>query len=312
MINPFLEVVVPYAAFAIFVIGVLYRIVTWASSAVPLKIPTTSGQHGTLPFIRRTIHDRIDSPYNKWEVVLRMLTEIFLFRSLWRNTKYYVYGHEHKDRRWLWGFAMLFHWSFLIILIRHLRFFMEPVPEPFIFLTEMIAIKAWVPAIYVTGLTALIGLGYLLLRRIFLGNERTISLPSDYLAPILLLSIIISGLLMRYIYKIPLAPVKELALGLITFQIDFANPPDVHWLFLVHLTLVCITIAYFPFSKLMHAGGILFSPTRNMPNDNRRRRHVNPWNPPYVGITFEEHYENYRDQMEEIAERGYNFRPEVE
>jgi nitrate reductase gamma subunit len=62
----------------------------------------------------------------------------------------------------------------------------------------------------------------------------------------------------------------------------------------------------------MHAGGILFSPTRNMPNDNRRRRHVNPWNPPYVGITWDEYYENYKDQMDKIAESGYKVKPEVE
>jgi nitrate reductase gamma subunit len=309
MINYFLEVVVPYIAFAIFVVGVIYRIVNWATSPVPLKIPTTCGQHKTLPFLKRTLYDRIDSPYNKGEVILRMLTEIFLFRSLLRNTRYSYDRHEQRDTRWLWFFAIMFHWSFLIVLIRHLRFFIEPIPEPFVFITELLAQEAFVPAIYATGLTALVGLLYLLARRIFRGKERTISLPSDYLALILLISIIVTGLLMRYIYKVPLAPVKQLALGLITFQ---PVAPDVHWLFLVHLTLVCITIAYFPFSKLMHAGGILFSPTRNMPNDNRRRRHVNPWNPPYVGITWDEYYENYKDQMDKIAESGYKVKPEVE
>jgi nitrate reductase gamma subunit len=300
--------VVPYAAFAIFIVGVLYRFVSWANSAVPLKIPTTSGQAGTLPFIKRSFYDRIDSPYNKWEVALRMLAEVFLFRSLFKNTRYYQSRHEHRDTRWLWGFAILFHWSFLIVLIRHLRFFIEPVPEPFIYVTELIALKIWVPTIYITGITSLIGLGYLFLRRLFSGNERTISLPSDYLALILLISVVVTGLVMRYIYKIPLAPVKELALSLIVFQ---PVAVDVHWLFILHLTLVSITIAYFPFSKMMHAGGVLFSPTRNMPNDNRKRRHVNPLNPPYHGITREEYNEMYKDQLEEIAERDYNFRPEV-
>lgn len=307
MISPFLEIVVPYAAFFIFVIGVLYRVVTWASSPVPLKIPTTSGQQGTLPFIRRNIYDRFDSPYSNWGVALRMILEVFAFRTLLKNTRYYYNRHEHRDTRWLWLFAIIFHWSFLIVLLRHFRFFIEPVPGIFIWFTELIAIDIWVPALFMTGFTALVGLGYLFLRRIVSGNERTLSMPADYLALILLIAIVGTGLLMRYLIKVPLPPVKELALGLITFQ---PVATDVHWLFLVHLLLVSITIAYFPFSKMMHAGGVLFSPTRNMPNDNRKRRHVNPWNPPYKGITREEFNENFEDQLQEIADRDYNFKPE--
>jgi hypothetical protein len=41
--------------------------------------------------------------------------------------------------------------------------------------------------------------------------------------------------------------------------------------------LVSVLLFYFPFSKLMHAPGVFFSPTRNLPNDNRAVRHVNPW-----------------------------------
>ncbi len=307
MINYFLLIVVPYAAFFIFVIGVIYRIVTWANSAVPLKIPTTSGQQGTLPFIKRNLYDRFDSPYNKWEVALRMILEVFAFRTLLKNTRYYHSRHEHRDTRWLWVFAILFHWSFLIVLVRHFRFFIEPVPEIFIWTTELMALDIWVPAIFMTGFTALVGLGYLFLRRIVSANERTLSIPADYLALVLLIGIVGSGLLMRYLIKVPLPPIKELALGLITFQ---PVATDVHWLFIIHLLLVSITIAYFPFSKMMHAGGVLFSPTRNMPNDNRKRRHVNPWNPPYKGIDREQFNEDFKDQLQEIADRDYNFKPE--
>ena len=34
--------------------------------------------------------------------------------------------------------------------------------------------------------------------------------------------------------------------------------------------------AYFPFSKLMHMAGVFLSPTRNLANNNRMVRHVNP------------------------------------
>ncbi|AEA47688.1 sulfate reduction electron transfer complex DsrMKJOP subunit DsrM [Archaeoglobus veneficus] len=309
MIVPLLEIAVPYVAFAIFLIGVIYRAINWAKSPVPLKIPTTCGQQYTLPFIRRTIYDRFDSPYTKWETIGRMFFEVFFFRSLFRNTRYYYTRHEHRDTRFLWFFAILFHWSFLLVLISHLRFFLEPVPGWLEFYMEVSGLKgAFVPEIYIPGITAFVGLLCLFGRRLFLGKERTISLPSDYLALILLISVIATGLLMRYIIKVPIEPVKELAIGLVTFH---PVATDVHPLFLLHLLLACTALAYFPFSKLMHAAGVLFSPTRNMPNDNRARTHVNPWNPPYKGITWQEYYEMYKDQLDEIAEEGYKVRPEV-
>jgi len=33
----------------------------------------------------------------------------------------------------------------------------------------------------------------------------------------------------------------------------------------------------FPISKLLHAPGIFFSPTRNQTDDSRERRHIAPW-----------------------------------
>ena len=307
MINPVLEIAVPYAAFVIFVVGVIYRFVNWARSAVPLKVPTTCGQQYSLPFIKRTIYDRFDSPFTKWETVGRMFFEVFFFRSLFRNTRYYYSRHEHRDTRFLWFFAILFHYSFLLVLINHLRFVLEPVPEWFMLYTDLSGIKgAFVPELYIPGFTALVGLLYLFGRRIFLGKERTISLPSDYFALILLISIIVTGLLMRYVIKVPIEPVKELAIGLVTLH---PVATDVHPFFLLHLCLASFAIAYFPFSKLMHAGGVFFSPTRNMPNNNRARTHVNPWNPPYKGITWQEYYEMYKEHLDAIAEAGYKVKP---
>ena len=324
----------PYIAFAIFIVGFIYKVVGWARSAVPLKIPTTAGRARSLDFInkRRTINDRIDCPFTKWELVLRMFFEVFLMRSLFRNTRFYYHrGGANVDTRWLWAFAMAFHYSLLIILIRHLRFFTNPVPS-FVELIDWVdgIMKFWVPPIYVTGLLALASLAFLWGRRIFLAKERTISLPSDHLVLLLISIILVSGTLLRYFVKTDLASVKEFALGVVTFT---PPPPEVfqniHWLFYVHFTAVCILIAYIPFSKLMHFAGIFFSPTRNMPNDNRFRRHVNPWDPepkdPILareGITvagktyktkkldWDTYYEMYKDQLDEIAEKGYVLKPE--
>jgi hypothetical protein len=52
---------------------------------------------------------------------------------------------------------------------------------------------------------------------------------------------------------------------------------------------------YFPFSKLMHMGGVFMSPTRNMSNNNRSVRHVNPWNAPVKTHKYEEWEEEFND-----------------
>jgi len=307
-------VVIPYLAFAIFVVGVIYRIVEWAKSPVYMKIPTTCGQQKSLDWIKRSWLDRIESPYTKLGVIARMIMEIFLFRSLFRNNRYEHAIQRSIETKVLWVFAILFHWSLLIILLRHLRLFLDPVPS---WVELLQAIDGFFGIDYsflhlesflITNITVLLGLLGLFARRVFFARERTLSLPSDYLALILLLSVVGSGMLMRYFVGVQVADIKEFAVGLVTFR---PVVPDVHWLFFVHLTLVSILLAYFPFSKLMHAGGIFFSPTRNMPNDNRARRHINPWNPPYKGITYEEYYEMYKDQLDEIAENDYKIKPEV-
>jgi nitrate reductase gamma subunit len=304
---------VPYIAFTIFIAGFITKVVSWARSPVPLKIPTTTGQARTLDFLPRTIHDKIGSPFTKKGVALRMFWEIFLMGSLFRNTRFYHDRMINIDARWLWLFAMVFHYSLLIVLIRHLRFFTYPVPDLVLTIDWVDGMaKFFVPPIYISGMLVLVALAFLWGRRIFLARERSLSLPSDHLALFLFAVILVSGTLMRYVVRIDITSVKTFALGLATFNL----PPyevlrEIHWLFYIHLIFVSLLIAYIPFSKLMHFAGIFFSPTRNMPNDNRKRRHINPWNPPYVGITWNEYYENYKAQLDEIAEMGYKVKPEV-
>ena len=106
----------------------------------------------------------------------------------------------------------------------------------------------------------------------------------------------ITGILMRYFFKTDVVAVKELALGLVTLHPMIPATP-ISPLFYVHLFLVCVLFAYFPFSKLMHMGGIFLSPTRNLANTNRMRRHVNPWNAPVKVHTYEEWEDEFRDKM---------------
>jgi len=289
-------VVVPYGAVALFLLGFVYRILRWAGSAVPFRITTTCGQQKTLPFLK---NDNLENPHNLIGVVGRMALEVLFFRSLFRNTKAklkeggrLVYGRD----KWLWAGAVAFHWTFLIVLLRHLRFFAEPVPSFVLALQSLDGLfKIGVPVLYFTGVILLASVTYLFLRRVVIPQLSYISLMADYFPLFLIMGIAGSGLLMRHFYKVDLVAVKQLAMGLISFQPEI--PEGIGFLFFAHLFLVSALFAYFPFSKLMHLGGIFLSPTRNLASNSRERRHVNPWNYEVKTHTYQEYEDEFREVM---------------
>jgi len=289
-------VVVPYAAVALFLLGFSYRILKWAGSAVPFRIPTTSGQQKTLAFIK---NDTLDNPHNLLGVLGRMALEVLFFRSLFRNTKaklkegeWLVYGRD----KWLWAGAIGFHWSFLIVLLRHLRFFAEPVPSVVLGLQSLDGVfKIGVPVLYFTGVILLVSVTYLFLRRVVIPQLSYISLVADYFPLFLIMAIAASGILMRHFYKVDVVAVKQMAMGLVTFQP--VVPEGIGFIFFAHLFFVSTLFAYFPFSKLMHLGGVFMSPTRNLANTSRMKRHVNPWNYDVKTHTYEEYEDEFREVM---------------
>ena len=95
--------------------------------------------------------------------------------------------------------------------------------------------------------------------------------------------------------KTEIAQVKIFVMGLTHFAP--VSTVGINALFFTHLTLVCVLLIYFPFSKLMHMPGVFFSPTRNLANNSRRVRHINPWNPPKQYFTYAEYEDTYRDAM---------------
>lgn len=224
-----------YLATLLLVVGLLYRISTYARTPAPLKIPTTP------------------APTTTGGVVLRMTREVVFFESLF------------KSNLWIWGFGMLFHASLALVLLRHLRYFIEPV-------------WAWVEFIQpfgmYAGITMLLGLLGLWGRRLFVERIRYISTPSDHLMLVLLIGIAASGLLMKFVAHTDVIGVKGFFLGLMHLDIQ-ALPADL--LLLVHLSLVVALLAVFPFSKLLHAPGVFFSPTRNQKDDPREQRHLSAW-----------------------------------
>ncbi|KAF0122860.1 MAG: nitrate reductase gamma subunit, partial [bacterium] len=202
-LNSLFGIVIPYAALLVFLVGVVYRVGKWASAPVPFRIPTTCGQQKSHPWIKA---NNLESPYNTVGVIVRMALEVLLFRSLFRNTRAelrdgprVVYG----GTKWLWLAGLAFHWSFLLILIRHLRFFTEPIP----FFVNLFAsmdglFEIGVPTLYMTDIIILLAVTYLFLRRVVIPQIRYISLAADYFPLFLILGVALSGVLMRHFYKV--------------------------------------------------------------------------------------------------------------
>jgi nitrate reductase gamma subunit len=226
---------VAYAVAAIFVAGVATRIFVWAAAPVPLKIPTTP------------------APKTYQGVTFRVLSEVLVFNSLFRADKL------------LWVGAWAFHIGLVLIILRHLRYFLYPVPG---WVMTMQTPGVW------TGYLFLLPILYLLARRLTLRPVIYVSTFTDYFVLALLGGIVGSGVIMRYAARVSMVEVKAFILGLLT--LNPVSPPTSSF-FLAHILLVSLLIAYFPFSKLMHAGGVFFSPTRSSRNNSRRVRHINPW-----------------------------------
>lgn len=224
-----------YASAAVLVGGLAYRIRDYARTPAPLKIPTTP------------------APTSRSGVVLRMVREVALFESLFRSNL------------WTWAFGWLFHVGLALVLVRHLRYFIEPVWSWLAFVQPF--------GIY-GGFLMVAGLAGLWVRRFFVARVRYISTPSDHLMIALLLAIAGTGLAMTYVAHTDIVALKAFTLGLVYFD---WQPLPADALVYVHLALVALLMLIFPFSKLLHAPGIFFSPTRNQVDDPRERRHVAPW-----------------------------------
>ena len=221
----------------VLVIGLARKVIQYAKTPAPLKIPTTP------------------APVTKSGVVLRLFREVVFFESLFKSTK------------WTWIFGWIFHMGLLLVLIRHLRYFMDPVWLP---------IQLIQPFGVYGGFAMVIGLAGLLVRRVFVDRVRYISSPSDYLWLLLLIMIGFSGLMMKFVMHTDIVMVKAFFTGLMGFSIGAAELPA-DFPLIVHLSLVAVLMILFPFSKLLHVPGVFFSPSRNQVDNPREKRHLAPW-----------------------------------
>ena len=224
-----------YIATAVFVVGLALKIRSYSKTPAPLKIPTTP------------------APLTSTGVGWRMAREVVFFESLFKASK------------WTWIFGWTFHAALLLVLLRHLRYFQEPV---------------WLPVVWIqpfgtyAGFAFAAALGGLWARRVLVDRVRYISTPSDHLMLALLLAIGLTGLAMRFVARTDIVAVKVFMLGLMRFD---WQPLPADPVLLVHLALVALLMIIFPISKLLHAPALFFSPTRNQADNAREVRHVSAW-----------------------------------
>jgi len=224
-----------YFAVLVLVAGLIRKILQYARTPAPLKIPTTP------------------APTNGTGVALRMAREVVLFESLFKGNK------------WTWLFGWIFHFGLFLVTLRHLRYFIDPVWLPIEFVQPF--------GIY-GGMAMVVGLAGLWARRFLVDRVRYITGPSDHLILALLILIGTSGLMMTFVVHVDVISVKLFFRGLMAF--DF-SPLPADPLLLVHLALVATLMIVFPFSKLLHAPGLFFSPTRNQVDNPREKRHIASW-----------------------------------
>jgi len=79
---------------------------------------------------------------------------------------------------------------------------------------------------------------------------------------------------MTFVTHTDIVAVKAFFLGLVRFD---WQPLPAGTVLYAHLSLVLLLLVIFPFSKLLHAPGLFFSPTRNQVDDSREHRHLAPW-----------------------------------
>ncbi|AEF95497.1 Nitrate reductase gamma subunit [Desulfotomaculum nigrificans CO-1-SRB] len=227
----FILQILPYIALPIFVIGLLYRLGRWANARIVHNITLTP------------------APTTQAGAILDIAKEVVFFRSLYKADKP------------LWSGAWLMHVALFFILGGHvmgigllgLQFYYIGLTSPELseYLSNLLGTSF--------GVLLLVGLLYLLYRRMAVNEVKQISAPSDYAHLLLLIAIVSVGNFMRFVpaWGIEYAPVRDYVINLITLTPITPDMEVMHKpLFVLHLLLVQILMIIFPFSKLLHVFGM--------------------------------------------------------
>ena len=219
----------PYIALFVFVAGIVYQLARWRQqSPVPANLSLFPRPRGRLARVADTLLD------------------MFTLKGLFKVNK----------PLWIGGFVM--HFGLLLLVLGHVRAFTD-----YYFLWDLLR---WgeeqqhqfsVVAGSIAGFLFMFPLFYLLARR-FSGPLKWLSNPEDYLVLGLLIMIAVTGNHMRFVVDPDTHEVRHFLQGL--FRLNWQTAPVSAGIsFVYHFAFVQILMVYFPFSKLMHTIGGLFS-----------------------------------------------------
>jgi len=133
----------------------------------------------------------------------------------------------------LWLGEWLFHVCLALVMVRHLRFFLEPVPS---------CVAALQTPVVIAGYLLPLSLIYIFIAKLVIEKKSYIASSNFFLLALLLLSGI-SGLLMKLWFRPDLVGIKWFSLGMVTFRpVEVPHSP----LFIIHFVLFLIVFAYLP------------------------------------------------------------------
>jgi nitrate reductase gamma subunit len=195
-----------YGAYAVFWYRIVFHVLAWFRA---------TGRYGASPGL---------NPGQSARICAVSCLDLFFFRRLFESGKM------------LWLGSWVFHISFVFVLLRHLRYFLNPVPACISFIQ---------PFGVVAGYTLPASLFFLMLLRLF-GRKRYVSKYVswyNFFLLGLLFSISFIGLLMHLYFMPDLPDVKEFVLGILAFR---SEPVPGSLLFVVHFAFFLLLLPYLP------------------------------------------------------------------
>ncbi len=218
--------IMPYITFIVFLWGIYFKIRQWNKA----------------PQGKMTLYPASSTAGEKWK---RIFKEILVFESLFKGNKV------------LWGGTWLFHATLALIIVGHSRVVTD---FPLIWKalgmgTEDVNTFSHIVGGFAGVVILVMGI-YLLFRRMSVQRVKEISDWEDYFMIGLILAIVVTGDIMRFVTHFDLAQSREYFTALVTFG-RAAVPSDPA--FLTHYFLGQLLVIYIPFSKFLHIPGVFYS-----------------------------------------------------
>lgn len=154
-------------------------------------------------------------------VYVAAAVDLLVFRRLFNSSKL------------LWAFSWTFHLSFVLVLLRHLRFFLEPSPG---------AVFAIQPVGLVAGYSLVIALTLLIVFRLVRREDGYFS-RDNFLILALVLFTALTGVLMRFYARPDVVEVKSFVIGMLAL-----DPQDLprNYLLVSHFLSALVLVPLLP------------------------------------------------------------------